>query len=238
MINKIALRIADALADVKDGATVLIGGFGTAGIPIELIDGLIAQGAKDLTVVNNNAGNGEAGLAALLKAGGVRKVICSFPRQADSQVFDGLYRSGKLELELVPQGNLAERLRAAGAGIGAFFSPTGYGTELAKNADGSRKETREINGKHYVLEMPIHGDVALIKAEQGDRWGNLTYRMSARNFGPVMAMAARHTVATVHQIVELGALNPEHIVTPGIFVQQVVQIERAATEAGGAKKAA
>ena len=238
MINKIALTIADALADVKDGATVLIGGFGTAGIPIELIDGLIAQGAKDLTVVNNNAGNGEAGLAALLKAGRVRKVICSFPRQADSQVFDGLYRSGKLELELVPQGNLAERLRAAGAGIGAFFSPTGYGTELAKNADGSRKETREINGKHYVLEMPIHGDVALIKAEQGDRWGNLTYRMSARNFGPVMAMAARHTVATVHQIVELGALNPEHIVTPGIFVQQVVQIERAATEAGGAKKAA
>ena len=238
MINKIALRIADALADVKDGATVLIGGFGTAGIPIELIDGLIAQGAKDLTVVNNNAGNGEAGLAALLKAGRVRKVICSFPRQADSQVFDGLYRSGKLDLELVPQGNLAERLRAAGAGIGAFFSPTGYGTELAKNADGSRKETREINGKHYVLEMPIHGDVALIKAEQGDRWGNLTYRMSARNFGPVMAMAARHTVATVHQIVELGALNPEHIVTPGIFVQQVVQIERAATEAGGAKKAA
>ena len=238
MINKIALRIADALADVKDGATVLIGGFGTAGIPIELIDGLIAQGAKDLTVVNNNAGNGEAGLAALLKAGGVRKVICSFPRQADSQVFDGLYRSGKLELELVPQGNLAERLRAAGAGIGAFFSPTGYGTELAKNADGSRKETREINGKHYVLEMPIHGDVALIKAEQGDRWGNLTYRMSARNFGPVMAMAARHTVATVHQIVELGALNPEHIVTPGIFVKQVVQIARVATEAGGAKKAA
>ena len=238
MINKIALTIADALADVKDGATVLIGGFGTAGIPIELIDGLIAQGAKDLTVVNNNAGNGEAGLAALLKAGGVRKVICSFPRQADSQVFDGLYRSGKLELELVPQGNLAERLRAAGAGIGAFFSPTGYGTELAKNADGSLKETREINGKHYVLEMPIHGDVALIKAEQGDRWGNLTYRMSARNFGPVMAMAARHTVATVHQIVELGALNPEHIVTPGIFVKQVVQIARVATEAGGAKKAA
>jgi 3-oxoadipate CoA-transferase alpha subunit len=237
MINKIALSIADALADVQDGATVLIGGFGTAGIPNELIEGLIEQGAKDLTVVNNNAGNGEAGLAALLRAGRVRKVICSFPRQTDSQVFDGLYRSGKLELELVPQGNLAERLRAAGAGIGAFFSPTGYGTELAKNADGSPKETREINGRHYVLEMPIHGDVALIKAEQGDRWGNLTYRMSARNFGPVMATAARHTVATVHQIVELGALNPEHIVTPGIFVQKVVQIERVATEAGGAKKA-
>ena len=238
MINKIALSIADALADVKDGSTVLIGGFGTAGIPNELIDGLIAQGAKDLTVVNNNAGNGETGLAALLKSGRVRKVICSFPRQADSQVFDGLVRSGKLELELVPQGNLAERLRAAGAGIGAFFSPTGYGTELAKNADGSVKETREINGKHYVLEMPIHGDVALIKAELGDRWGNLTYRMSARNFGPVMATAASHTVATVHQIVELGALDPEHIVTPGIFVQKVVQIERVETEAGGARKAA
>jgi len=238
MINKIALSIADALADVKDGSTVLIGGFGTAGIPNELIDGLIAQGAKDLTVVNNNAGNGETGLAALLKSGRVRKVICSFPRQADSQVFDGLFRSGKLELELVPQGNLAERLRAAGAGIGAFFSPTGYGTELAKNADGSAKETREINGKHYVLEMPIHGDVALIKAELGDRWGNLTYRMSARNFGPVMATAASHTVATVHQIVELGALDPEHIVTPGIFVQKVVQIERVETEAGGARKAA
>ena len=238
MINKIARSIADALADVKDGSTVLLGGFGTAGIPNELIDGLIAQGARDLTVVNNNAGNGEAGLAALLKAGRVRKIICSFPRQADSQVFDGLYRSGKLELELVPQGNLAERLRAAGAGIGAFFSPTGYGTELAKNADGSARETREIEGKYYVLELPIHGDVALIKAEQGDRWGNLTYRMAARNFGPVMATAAKKTVATVHELVELGALNPEHIVTPGIFVQQVVLIDRVATAAGGAKKAA
>ena len=238
MINKIARSIADALADVKDGSTVLLGGFGTAGIPNELIDGLIAQGARDLTVVNNNAGNGEAGLAALLKAGRVRKIICSFPRQADSQVFDGLYRSGQLELELVPQGNLAERLRAAGAGIGAFFSPTGYGTELAKNADGSARETREIEGKHYVLELPIHGDVALIKAEQGDRWGNLTYRMAARNFGPVMATAAKKTVATVHELVELGALNPEHIVTPGIFVQQVVLIDRVATAAGGAKKAA
>ena len=238
MINKIARSIADALADVKDGSTVLLGGFGTAGIPNELIDGLLAQGARDLTVVNNNAGNGEAGLAALLKAGRVRKIICSFPRQADSQVFDGLYRSGKLELELVPQGNLAERLRAAGAGIGAFFSPTGYGTELAKNADGSARETREIEGKHYVLELPIHGDVALIKAEQGDRWGNLTYRMAARNFGPVMATAAKKTVATVYELVELGALNPEHIVTPGIFVQQVVLIDRVATEAGGAKMAA
>ncbi|MCB2039428.1 MAG: 3-oxoacid CoA-transferase subunit A [Burkholderiaceae bacterium] len=235
MINKIARSMADALADVRDGSTVMIGGFGTAGIPNELIDGLIAQGARDLTVVNNNAGNGETGLAALLKAGRVRKVICSFPRQVDSQVFDGLYRSGKLELELVPQGNLAERIRAAGAGIGAFFSPTGYGTELAKHADGSPKETREINGRHYVLEMPIHADLALIKAERGDRWGNLTYRKAARNFGPVMAMAARKTVATVHEVVELGALDPEAIVTPGIHVHQIVLIDRVATQAGGVK---
>jgi 3-oxoadipate CoA-transferase, alpha subunit len=238
MINKIAPTITDALAGVKDGSTILIGGFGTAGIPNELIDGLIAQGAKDLIVVNNNAGNAESGLAALLKAGRVRKIICSYPRQTDSHIFDALYRSGKLELELVPQGNLAERLRAAGAGIGAFFSPTGYGTELAKNPDGTARETREINGKHYVLELPIHGDVALIKAEQGDRWGNLIYRKSARNFGPVMATAAAKTVATVHEIVELGGLNPEHIVTPGIFVQQIVQIERVATGAGGSKQAA
>jgi 3-oxoadipate CoA-transferase alpha subunit len=168
----------------------------------------------------------------------VRKVICSYPRQADNEIFEELYRSGKLELELVPQGNLAERIRAAGAGIGAFFSPTGYGTELARNADGTPRETREINGRHYVLETPIYGDVALIKAEQGDRWGNLTYRMAARNFGPVMAMAAKKTVATVYDIVELGALNPEHIVTPGIFVHQVVKISRAAEQAGDIKKAA
>ena len=190
MINKISASVAEALNGVRDGATVLIGGFGTAGIPGELIDGLIEQGARELTVVNNNAGNGDTGLAALLKAGRVRKVICSFPRQVDSQVFDALYRSGQLELELVPQGNLAERLRAAGAGIGAFFTPTGFGTELARNADGSEKETRVINGKSYVLEYPILGDVALIKAERGDRWGNLTYRKAARNFGPVMATAA------------------------------------------------
>ena len=238
MINKIARSMADALADVRDGSTVMVGGFGTAGIPVELIDGLIEQGAKDLTIVNNNAGNGETGLAGLLKAGRVRKVICSFPRQSDSQVFDGLYRSGKLELELVPQGNLAERIRAAGAGIGAFFTPTGYGTELAKNPDGSPRETREINGRHYVLEMPIHADLALIKAERGDRWGNLTYRKAARNFGPVMATAARKTVATVHEVVELGALDPEAIVTPGIHVHQIVLIDRVATQAGGAKKAA
>ena len=233
MINKIAPSIAAALADVKDGSTVMIGGFGTAGIPNELIDGLIAQGAKDLVIVNNNAGNADTGLAALLKAGRVRKIICSFPRQADSYVFDELYRSGKLELELVPQGNLAERIRAAGAGVGAFFSPTGYGTELAKG-----KETREINGKHYVLEMPIYGDVALIRAEKGDRWGNLVYRKAARNFGPVMATAARLTVATVHEVVELGALDPEAVVTPGIFVSKIVRIDRVATEAGGFKKAA
>jgi 3-oxoadipate CoA-transferase, alpha subunit len=233
MIDKLTDSVAEALADVRDGATVLIGGFGTAGIPGELIDGLIAQGARDLTVVNNNAGNGDTGLAALLKTGRVRKIICSFPRQVDSHVFDGLYRSGQLELELVPQGNLAERLRAAGAGIGAFFCPTGYGTELAKG-----KETREIDGKHYVLEYPIHGDVALIKAERGDRWGNLTYRMSARNFGPVMATAARCTVATVHEVAELGALDPEAIVTPGIYVSRVVKIDRVATRAGGFKKSA
>ena len=233
MINKIARSVADAMAGIADGSTVLIGGFGTAGSPGELIDGLIEQGAKDLTVVNNNAGNGEAGLAALLKAGRVRKIICSFPRQADSQVFDSLYRAGKLELELVPQGNLAERIRAAGAGIGAFFCPTGYGTELAKG-----RETREIGGKHYVLEYPIYGDVALVKAETGDRWGNLTYRMAARNFGPVMAMASKKTIATVHEIVELGALDPESIVTPGVFVQHVVKVDRIATEAGGFKKAA
>ena len=235
MINKIASSIEIALHGTPDGSTIMIGGFGSAGIPDELIDGLIAQGAKDLTVVNNNAGNGEAGLAALLKAGRVRKLICSFPRQADSYVFDALYRSGKLELELVPQGNLAERIRAAGAGIGAFFTPTGYGTELAKNRDGSLKETREINGKQYVLEYPIYGDVALIKAERGDRWGNLMYRMAARNFGPVMATACKKTVATVHEIVELGQMNPEHIVTPGIFVHQIVKIDRVATQAGGLK---
>lgn len=233
MINKITDTIAEALSGIQDSATVLIGGFGTSGNPVELIDGLIAHGARDLTIVNNNAGNGDTGLAALLKSGQVRKIICSFPRQVDSWVFDELYRSGKIELELVPQGNLAERMRAAGAGIGAFFCPTAYGTELAAG-----KETREINGKHYVLEYPIYGDVALIKAEQGDRWGNLTYRKSARNFGPVMATAAKFTVATVHEVVELGALDPEAIVTPGIYVSKVVPIERVATQAGGFKKSA
>src|SRR5688572_1343378 len=233
MINKIARSVADAMAGIQDGATVLIGGFGTAGIPNELIDGLIAQGARDLTIVNNNAGNGDTGLAALLKAGRVRKIVCSFPRQADSHVFDALYRSGKIELELVPQGNLAERIRAAGAGIGGFFTPTGYGTDLAQG-----KETREIGGRMYVLESPIHADLALIKAERGDRWGNLTYRKTARNFGPIMAMAAKVTVASVHEFVALGELDPEHIVTPGIFVQRVVKIARTATAAAGFKQAA
>ena len=233
MIDKQVESAADAVADTPDGATVMIGGFGGAGEPSELIDALIAQGARDLVIVNNNAGNGETGLAALLKAGRVRKVICSYPRQADSQVYDGLYRSGKLELELVPQGNLAERIRAAGAGIGGFFTPTGYGTDLAKG-----KETREIDGRMHVLESPIHAALALVKAERGDRWGNLTYRKTARNFGPIMAMAAKCTVASVYEFVALGELDPEHIVTPGIFVQRVVTIQRAATGAAGSKRAA
>lgn len=233
MIHKIVKTPADALADVRDGATVMIGGFGTAGQPNELIDALIDTGAKDLVIVNNNAGNGDTGLAALLAKKRVRKIICSFPRQSDSHHFDALYRAGELELELVPQGNLAERIRAAGAGIGGFFTPTGYGTELAKG-----KETREINGKMYVLEAPIHADFALIKAEQGDRWGNLTYRMTARNFGPIMAMAAKTTIATVHEVVELGALDPEAVITPGLFVQRVVPIARTATAAGGFKRTA
>jgi 3-oxoadipate CoA-transferase, alpha subunit len=233
MIDKIVPSVDAALADVPDGATVMIGGFGTAGQPNELIDALIAQGARDLTIVNNNAGNGDAGLAALLAAGRVRKIVCSFPRQADSHHFDALYRSGRIELELVPQGNLAERIRAAGAGIGAFFTRTGYGTDLAK-----AKETRLIDGRHYVLEYPIHADFALVRAERGDRWGNLTYRMTARNFGPIMAMAARTTVATVHEIVPLGALDPENVVTPGLFVKRVVQVARVATSAGGLRQAA
>ena len=222
------------MAGIQDGATVLIGGFGTAGIPNELIDGLIEQGAKDLTVVNNNAGNGEAGLAALLKAGRVRKIICSFPRQADSQVFDGLYRAGKLELELVPQGNLAERIRAAGAGIGAFFCPTGYGTQLAGD-----RETREIDGKHYVLEYPIHGDVALIKAEQRRPLGQPGLPQGGAQLRPgdghgrEDAPSPRCTRSS-----SSATLDPETIVTPGIFVNKIVKIDRVATQAGGFKKAA
>ena len=219
MVNKIVPGLRDALAGIHDGATIMIGGFGNAGMPRELIDGLIDQGATDLTIVNNNAGNGDTGLAALLAARRVKKIICSFPRQADSHVFDGFYRSGELQLELTPQGNLAERIRAAGAGVGAFFSPTGYGTLLAEG-----KETRLINGKNYVLEYPIHADFALIKALKADRWGNLVYRKAARNFGPIMAMAAKCTIAQVDQVVELGELDPEVIVTPGIFVQRIVQV--------------
>ena len=220
MINKIVASPSAALADVPDGATILIGGFGNAGMPAVLIDALIAQGAKDLTVVNNNAGNADAGLAALIGAGRVKKILCSFPRQADSWHFDKAWRAGKIELELVPQGTLAERIRAAGAGVGAFFTPTAFGTQLAEG-----KETREINGKGYVLEYPIHADYALLKADRADRWGNLTYRKTARNFAPIMAAAAKCTVVQVRETVELGQLDPEHVVTPGIFVQRVVKVE-------------
>jgi len=226
VIDKIKASAAEAVDGIKHGSTVLIGGFGTAGMPFQLIDALIAQGAGELVIVSNNAGNGDTGLAALLKAGRVRKVVCSFPRQTDSWVFDGLYRAGKIELEVVPQGNLAERIRAAGAGIGAFYCPTGYGTVLA-----AERETRRIDGRDYVLEFPIHADVALIKAHKGDRWGNLVYRKTARNFGPVMAMAAKLTIAEVSEVVEVGALDPEAIVTPGIFVQRIVRIDGSARQA-------
>ena len=219
MINKTVATAAEAVAKIHDGATVMIGGFGTAGQPAELIDALIDHGATDLTIVNNNAGNGDIGLAALIKAKRVKKIICSFPRQSDSYEFDKLYHAGEIELELVPQGNLACRIQAAGSGLGAVFTPTGYGTLLAEG-----KETREIEGKHYVLEYPIRADFALIKAHQGDRWGNLVYRKAARNFGPIMATAADYTIAQVSDVVELGDLDPEHIVTPGIFVQQLVAI--------------
>jgi 3-oxoadipate CoA-transferase alpha subunit len=209
----------EAIAGIKDGSVVLIGGFGMAGMPVELIAALIRADAGDLTVVSNNAGNGDTGLAALLAAGRVRKMVCSFPRQSDSWVFDRLYRAGKIELELVPQGNLAERMRAAGAGIGAFFTPTGAGTPLAEG-----KETREINGRIHVLEYPIHGDVALIKAHRADRMGNLVYRKTARNFGPVMATAATTVVAQVADVVEIGQLDPENIVTQGVYVDRLVAV--------------
>ena len=219
MIDKSINNVAEAVRDIPDGAVVLVGGFGTAGMPVELVDALIDQGARELTIVSNNAGNGEQGLAALIKARRVRRILCSFPRQADSHVFDELYRAGSIELEVVPQGNLACRLEAAGAGLGAIFTPTAYGTQLAEG-----KETRTIDGKHYVLEYPIHGDVALIKAHRGDRWGNLVYNKSARNFGPIMARAARCAIAQVNELVPLGALDPEAVVTPGIFVQRVVNL--------------
>ncbi|WGX95670.1 3-oxoacid CoA-transferase subunit A [Nocardioides sp. L-11A] len=210
----------EAVAGIEDGATVLVGGFGLAGMPFDLIDALIRQGATDLTIVSNNAGNGEVGLAALLKAGRVRKVVCSFPRQADSFVFDGLYLSGRIELEVVPQGNLAERMRAAGAGIGAFYSPTAVGTPLAEG-----KEVREIDGRSHLLEYPIKGDYALISAHRADRLGNLVYRKTARNFGPVMAAAATTTIAQVGSVVATGELDPEAVVTPSIYVDRVVAVE-------------
>src|SRR5436190_20432417 len=219
MIDKSFASAEAALADMPDGATVMIGGFGGAGMPVALIDALIARGARELTIVNNNAGNADTGLAALIAAKRVRKIVCSFPRQADSWHFDKAYRAGELELELVPQGTLAERIRAAGAGIGAFYTPTAFGTDLAKG-----KETRRIGERDYVLEYPIHADYALIKAERADRWGNLTYRKTARNFGPIMAAAARCTVAQVRETVELGELDPETVVTPGIYVKRVVEM--------------
>ena len=219
MIDKTIADCATAVAAVHDGAAVMIGGFGTAGSPDELIDALIDHGARDLTIISNNAGNGDAGIAALIREGRVRKIVCSFPRQPDSDHFDAAYRAGKIELELVPQGNLAARIQAAGAGLGAIFTPTGFGTLLAEG-----KETRNIDGRDYVLEYPIHADVALIKAHKGDRWGNLIYRKTARNFGPIMAMAAKHAIAQVGEVVDLGALDPECVITPGIFVQAVVPV--------------
>ncbi|EWT02711.1 3-oxoadipate CoA-transferase [Intrasporangium oryzae NRRL B-24470] len=220
----ISPTVEAAVADIPDGATILVGGFGTAGQPVELLEALVRGGASGLTIVNNNAGNGEVGLAALIAAGRVRKIICSFPRQHDSHHFDAAYRAGAIELELVPQGNLAERIRAAGAGIGAFFTPTGYGTPLAEG-----KEVREIDGRHYVLELPIRADFALIKAHVADEAGNLTYRKTARNFGPVMATAATTTIAQVSQVVPRGGIDPENVVTPGIFVDRVV-VPATATE--------
>jgi 3-oxoadipate CoA-transferase, alpha subunit len=225
MIDKIRASASDAVGIVKDGDVVLIGGFGEAGNPTELVHALLEHGARELTVVNNNAGNGEIGLALLLRERRVAKLICSFPRSSHGHVFDTLYRSGLVELELVPQGTLAERLRAAGAGIPAFYTPTGVGTELAEG-----RETRAFGGRTYVLEEALHGDVALIKAEAGDRWGNLLYRKAARNFGPVMAMAARSTIAQVRRVVELGSIDPEAVVTPSIFVSQVVEVPEPVSE--------
>jgi len=219
VLDKTIASVAEAVEGIRDGDTVMISGFGRAGQPVELIDALIAQGASDLTIVNNNAGNGDVGLAALLAAGRVRHIICSFPRQHDSWVFDELFRAGRIELELVPQGTLAERIRAAGAGIGAFFSPTGVGTQLAQG-----REHREIAGRMHVIEYPIHADVALISALHGDRWGNLVYRETSRNFGPIMATAARVTVAQVDAVVPLGDIDPESVVTPGIYVDRVVAV--------------
>ncbi len=219
MINRIVQSMADAMAGVTDGATVLVGGFGLVGQPNALIAGLIELGVKDLVVVANNAGGGKAGLANLMALGRVRRIVCSFPRSAGSTVFEELYRAGKIELEIVPQGTLAERMRAAGAGVGAFYTPTAYGTKLAQG-----KEVREIDGKPHVLEYALHGDVALVEAWQADRWGNLIYRASGQNFNPVMATAAKTTIVQTQHVVELGELDPEKIMTPGIFVDRVVHV--------------
>ena len=226
MIDKRYENAREALHDVFDGAAIMISGFGDAGVPHELVDALVDHGATDLTVISNNAGGGEIGIAALMKAKRVRKVICSFPRMAASHHFEERYRAGDVELELVPQGNLACRIEAAGAGLGAVYTPTGFGTLLAQG-----KETREIDGRMYVLEYPIKADFALIKGLTGDRWGNLIYRKAARNFGPIMAMAAKTTIAQVSNIVELGAIDPETVITPGIFVQRVVKLVPAAAAA-------
>lgn len=217
MINKVAASMDDAVSGLHDGAAIMISGFGDAGAPHELIDAVLAHGATDLTIISNNAGSGESGIAALIREGRIRKVVCSFPRMAASHHFETRYRAGELELELVPQGNLAARIQAAGSGLGAIFTPTGYGTLLAEG-----KETREIDGRNYVLEYPIHADFALVKARAGDAWGNLVYRKAARNFGPIMAMAAKNTLVQVSEIVPLGSLDPESIVTPGIFVNKLV----------------
>jgi 3-oxoadipate CoA-transferase alpha subunit len=219
VISKLRSSAAEAVAGIESGATVMVGGFGRAGQPVELIDALLEQGARDLIVVNNNAGNGDKGLAALLAAKRVRKIVCSFPRQSDSYVFDALYRAGEIELELTPQGTLAERIRAAGAGIGGFFTPTGFGTPLAVG-----KEHRVINGRDHVLEHPLHADYALVSGHLADRWGNVVYRKTARNFGPLMAAAARTAIVQVDRIVPLGSIDPEAVVTPGIFVDRVVAV--------------
>lgn len=226
MIDKAVPSLSDAVADLHDGAAIMISGFGEAGVPAELIDAVVDHGATDLTIISNNAGTGDVGIAALIKANRVRKVVASYPRMAGSVHFEARYRAGDLELELVPQGNLAARIQAAGSGLGAVFTPTGFGTLLAEG-----KETRRIDGRDYVLEYPIHADFALVKAQRADRWGNLTFRKAARNFGPIMAMAAKHTIVQVEEIVPLGALDPEVVVTPGIFVERIVHVPHKAKSA-------
>jgi 3-oxoadipate CoA-transferase alpha subunit len=231
MIDKTVASLAAAVAEIPDGAVVAVSGFGDAGNPTELVHALIDQGARDLTVINNNAGNGRVGLAALIAAGRVRKMICSYPRSSHSVVFEEFYRAGRIELETVPQGTLAERLRAAGSGIAGFYTPTAVGTPLA---DG--KEVRRLDGKDYVLERPLAADFALVKAELGDRWGNLTFRLSARNFGPVMCLAAKKTIAQVRRLAPLGGIDPEQVVTPGIFVNKVVEVPAPMNEAAAIRR--